>query len=676
MEDFHDTVAYMQRNGGYQPHTEREIAMLKKTALSTMMSKFKRTPSNVSGISQSSGISQDSDGSSAKKLEYPFSIKGDDTENKRFNDLYTIRVPESALQGQILKVTDPTQTTVLSVVLDENVKPGDQLTFAPNSHPVNDHAEGYRLKKVIGEEELLHQIRVQNVDEDMERAQMPLVQAYAQHQKSVRWTMSAEERLLRELIIERLDPARPAPPGVICSAHLFTPDKEAAWVSSVEDWHRARRPQPAAPAAAAEGNDSARLLLIDPRLQRRLEPVEPACEAVAAVARAVRLSMRRARESHDAGQPAAALAGEVDPVHVWPADTGGNAFRVECYAPRLFCRVRDALGLTVDAVARELDPAGGVWRSGGVHFFGGAQRLCLQAIGEEELRTVVRMLAAYAEHVRAAPDTLLPHWCGLFATARAGRERRCFALVDGLIPAGAADAVIELSPDAGAGGPAVGTSYAVALDPDAAAAAAAAGGGRGEGAVLFMAVRGIEDFRARVREWPRAVGAHGWRMQQVSHPSDSPERAPPRPPAPAPAAAARRCQPGPSSLSQQRHSCAAPPAASPLPRRRNQRAVLPGRRRRHGPCQRPQPARGGPVRVRPSPGWLWPGLLGQGGGQAPGFRMAPGGRRRHALAAQPASPVLGRAPRSCAAAGRARRRRMLLGPFGGARAAAPLRRAP
>ena len=378
MENFLDTVAYMQRNGGYEPHTEKEFEALRKTELASA-SNFqyqKRPTSTSSAVPPESVYSLDSDSSHIKKKDNTSKLTKSNETGLKVPEMYTIRVPETSRPGQVLKVTDPLQKTVLSVVVNSEMRAGEQATFAPKSIPVNDHAEGYQLVQEIEEEELLHRIRLQGVDRDMDQAQLPLVQAYAEHNKTIRWAMSAEERLLRQLVVERLDPAVYAPPGVICSSHLFFPARDDTWVSSVEGWHRSHgRPAP----DARVHNESAHMLRVDPRLQRRIEPVETACDTVLALARAVRLSMRRARETYSVDALAKDLAGEVEAVPVWPSDSGGNAFRVTCLAPRLFCRVRDRLGLTHDAVARELDAGAGVWQSGRLYFFGGARRLCLQA---------------------------------------------------------------------------------------------------------------------------------------------------------------------------------------------------------------------------------------------------------------------------------------------------------
>eukprot|EP00291_Cryptomonas_curvata_P021810 CAMPEP_0172157082 /NCGR_PEP_ID=MMETSP1050-20130122/3585_1 /TAXON_ID=233186 /ORGANISM="Cryptomonas curvata, Strain CCAP979/52" /LENGTH=250 /DNA_ID=CAMNT_0012826255 /DNA_START=89 /DNA_END=838 /DNA_ORIENTATION=+ len=218
MDELKETIAYMQKNGGYEPHTHQELSKLKELLLSS-----KPVAKNVRPMSSSSALSLGSldfseeleDGISVLKRDanshdYGSSRHSTEEYQRKLREMYTFDVPASALPGQVLKVTDPLQSTVMSVKIDEGMTPGERVTFAPESNFKLDHADGCRVVRIAGEEEKLHQIRVESVDADVQHARLPLAQAYARFNKPVTWAMGAEEKLLRELVIERLSASRAA----------------------------------------------------------------------------------------------------------------------------------------------------------------------------------------------------------------------------------------------------------------------------------------------------------------------------------------------------------------------------------------------------------------------------------------------------------------------------------
>ena len=186
------------------------------------------------------------------------------------------------------------------------------MTFTPKSSFKLDHVDGYPVVRTAGEDEGLHQIRVESVDAHVQHALLPLAHAYSSFNKPVTWAMGAEEKLLSELVIERLSTSRAAAPNLICTSHAFVPERDDAWISSVEDWprtcHARHAPAPPAPRAAP-----APRLIVESAEARPIQPVEPLSETLLALARAVRTTLRTARGTYDVNLASEGLVTEDTP---------------------------------------------------------------------------------------------------------------------------------------------------------------------------------------------------------------------------------------------------------------------------------------------------------------------------------------------------------------------------
>ena len=89
---------------------------------------------------------------------------------------------------------------------------------------------------------------------------------------------------------------------------------------------------------------------------------------------------------------------------------GGQMQRVTAYCPRVFCRLRNHVGMSYESFVRLANVAVQGLLQSGDFFFSAKALLCYRRITNEERLNIMALLPEYEKHLIAHPFSLLPQW--------------------------------------------------------------------------------------------------------------------------------------------------------------------------------------------------------------------------------------------------------------------------
>ena len=423
-----ETIAYLQRTTGYEPHSVDELIKLRE--LLAANKKQQQRPRGLSSRSPGRSRSRfDSEEDESDMASVTASIASSSA--KELVSVYTFNVPKDATPGQVVKVSDPTRNTILSVKMEmdgEGMEPGAEVTFAPKGNDTTVlYDEGRKTTAAIEDHERKYQERLELMHQDVKDGDEPWLSFFPDEQRKLLTAAQRTgiERQTLHVAVQGLrdGPQRAGAAGAgVCAKHHNRDKVLQEWLDSMDQWHRLVDSEggggddPGSGGWWGEGDFTpieGSLLRPSDGL-RTLPGAGLETDVVRALGHAARQSFKSARHQLFAETSNDELCGKVDSFHLWPAEAGGASWGVKAFCAEIFTRIHQTLGLTAEYLAGETDLHAGFRRCGDHYQLGAARRFCFRRIGAEEADGIVHMLPAYADYLQHTPHTLLPHWAGLF----------------------------------------------------------------------------------------------------------------------------------------------------------------------------------------------------------------------------------------------------------------------